>query len=180
MPLAVKRLLVLTLSLIETLRHSVDRSHTALVASGVITRGLSLRNLTARLDPDPVGVADRHHHRARPFARQMAGGKYARAARARRWRSKQRPLSTADGIWIAIALAAARLIVTGRVGLWRAVNSSPARIFPGAARRYAPPCSARPAAGNAFFVGPYAEAALSGLTSTVRDEIALYRARAGA
>jgi energy-coupling factor transporter ATP-binding protein EcfA2 len=31
------------------------------------------------------------------------------------------------------------------------------------------------AAGNAFFVGPYAEAALSGLSSTVADEIAIYR-----
>jgi hypothetical protein len=45
LPLPAKRLLVLTLSLIETLRHSVDRSHTALVSSGVITRRLSLRNL---------------------------------------------------------------------------------------------------------------------------------------
>ncbi|HVG51125.1 MAG TPA: hypothetical protein VM867_05780 [Xanthobacteraceae bacterium] len=44
-PLGVKRLLVLTLSLIETLRHAVGRSHMALVASGVITRRLSLRNL---------------------------------------------------------------------------------------------------------------------------------------
>ena len=32
------------------------------------------------------------------------------------------------------------------------------------------------APGNAFFVGPYAEAALSGLSSTVGDEIAIYRA----
>src|ERR1041385_6491092 len=29
--------------------------------------------------------------------------------------------------------------------------------------------------GPAFFVGPYAEAALSGLSSTVADEIAIYR-----
>jgi len=28
----------------------------------------------------------------------------------------------------------------------------------------------------AFFVGPYAEAALSGLSSTVADEVAIYRA----
>src|SRR6476619_5476366 len=32
------------------------------------------------------------------------------------------------------------------------------------------------APGHAFFVGPYAEAALSGLSSTVADEIAIYRA----
>lgn len=44
-PAGVKRLIVLTLSLIETLRHSVERSHTALIAGGVITRGFSLRNL---------------------------------------------------------------------------------------------------------------------------------------
>jgi energy-coupling factor transporter ATP-binding protein EcfA2 len=34
------------------------------------------------------------------------------------------------------------------------------------------------APGNAFFIGPYAEAALSGLSSTVADEIAIYRAPA--
>src|SRR6185436_17698267 len=33
------------------------------------------------------------------------------------------------------------------------------------------------AAAPAFFVGPYAEAALSGLSSTVTDEIEIYRAR---
>jgi hypothetical protein len=44
-PLGAKRVLVLTLSLIETLRHAVTRSHTALVASGVITRRVSVRNI---------------------------------------------------------------------------------------------------------------------------------------
>jgi energy-coupling factor transporter ATP-binding protein EcfA2 len=34
--------------------------------------------------------------------------------------------------------------------------------------------------GTAFFIGPYAEAALSGLASTVADEIAIYRAADGA
>src|SRR5438105_6453749 len=33
------------------------------------------------------------------------------------------------------------------------------------------------APGGAFFIGPYAEAALSGLSSTVADEIAIYSAR---
>src|SRR3981189_1260418 len=32
--------------------------------------------------------------------------------------------------------------------------------------------------GAAFFIGPYAEAALSGLSSTVADEIDIYSARA--
>jgi len=45
MPLTFKRLAVLTLSLIETLHQAIDRAHTALIASGVITRRLSVRNL---------------------------------------------------------------------------------------------------------------------------------------
>jgi hypothetical protein len=44
-PLGLKRLMVLTLSLVETLRHAVDRAHTALIASGTLTRRFSLRNL---------------------------------------------------------------------------------------------------------------------------------------
>src|SRR5690348_5162032 len=34
------------------------------------------------------------------------------------------------------------------------------------------------APGHAFFIGPYAEAALSGLSSTVADEIAIYQSDA--
>jgi hypothetical protein len=44
-PATAKRLLALTLSLTETLRHAVERARTALIAAGVITRRLSLRNL---------------------------------------------------------------------------------------------------------------------------------------
>ena len=44
-PLVVKKLLVLTLSLIDTILHAVDRSRTALVAGGVITARPSLRNI---------------------------------------------------------------------------------------------------------------------------------------
>ena len=44
-PAAFKRLLVLTLSLADTLRHAVDRAHTALIASGTLTRRFSLTNL---------------------------------------------------------------------------------------------------------------------------------------
>src|SRR5215470_13623357 len=40
-----KRLLALTLSLTETLRHAVERARTALIAAGVITRRPSLRNI---------------------------------------------------------------------------------------------------------------------------------------
>lgn len=44
-PLAIKRIAVLTLSLMETLQQSIDRAYTALIASGVITRRFSMRNL---------------------------------------------------------------------------------------------------------------------------------------
>jgi hypothetical protein len=44
-PLTLKRVAVLTLSLVETLEHAIDRAHTALIASGVITRRISFRNL---------------------------------------------------------------------------------------------------------------------------------------
>lgn len=44
-PAIVKKLLVLTLSLIETLLHAIDRARTALIAAGIITRRHSLRNL---------------------------------------------------------------------------------------------------------------------------------------
>ena len=40
-----KKLLVLTLSLIETTLHAVDRARAALIAAGIITRGHSWRNL---------------------------------------------------------------------------------------------------------------------------------------
>lgn len=44
LPAAVKRMLAITLSLIETLRHAIDRAHIALIASGTLTRAPSLRN----------------------------------------------------------------------------------------------------------------------------------------
>jgi hypothetical protein len=43
-PAAAKKLIVLTLSWIDTILHAVDRSRIALVASGLITPRLSLRN----------------------------------------------------------------------------------------------------------------------------------------
>lgn len=45
LPATIKRLLVLTLSLIETLRQAIDRAHTALIAAGMLTRRLSWRNI---------------------------------------------------------------------------------------------------------------------------------------
>ena len=44
-PAVAKKLLVLTLSLIETILHAIDRARTALIAGGIITRRFSWRNL---------------------------------------------------------------------------------------------------------------------------------------
>src|SRR5205085_9650730 len=44
-PAMVKKLLVLTLSLIETILQAIDRARTALIAAGIITRKPSWRNL---------------------------------------------------------------------------------------------------------------------------------------
>jgi hypothetical protein len=44
LPAAVKRMLAITLSLIGTLSHAIDRAHIALIASGTLTRAPSLRN----------------------------------------------------------------------------------------------------------------------------------------
>jgi hypothetical protein len=44
-PAVVKKMLVLTLSLIETMLQAVDRARTALIAAGIVTRQFSLRNL---------------------------------------------------------------------------------------------------------------------------------------
>jgi hypothetical protein len=45
LPATVKRILVITLSLIGTLRHAVDRAHIALIAAGTLTRSPSWRNV---------------------------------------------------------------------------------------------------------------------------------------
>jgi hypothetical protein len=43
-PMTIKRLLVFTLSLVETFRHAIDRAHTALIACGLLSRRRSIRN----------------------------------------------------------------------------------------------------------------------------------------
>jgi len=45
LPAGAKRVLVVTLSLIATLRHAIDRAHIALIAAGTLTRAASPRNL---------------------------------------------------------------------------------------------------------------------------------------
>src|SRR5581483_6604846 len=44
-PVLAKKLTVLTLSLIETILHAIDRARTALIAGGLITQRFSLQNL---------------------------------------------------------------------------------------------------------------------------------------
>ncbi len=44
LPATVKRVLAITLSLIGTLRHAIDRAHIALIAAGTLTRAPSWRN----------------------------------------------------------------------------------------------------------------------------------------
>jgi hypothetical protein len=44
-PLMMRKLLVLTVSLVDTILHAVDRARTALIAAGVITARPSLRNI---------------------------------------------------------------------------------------------------------------------------------------
>jgi len=45
LPATLKRVLVITLSLIGTLRHAIDRAHIALIAAGTLTRAPSWRNV---------------------------------------------------------------------------------------------------------------------------------------
>jgi hypothetical protein len=45
LPAIVKRVLVITLSLIATLHHAIDRAHIALIAAGTLTGAVSPRNL---------------------------------------------------------------------------------------------------------------------------------------
>ena len=118
-PVALKRLAVLTLSLIETLQQAIDRAHTALIASGVITRRISVRNLlhgwvlvqtvwltaitsvTGRMrDKWPIGT-------------------YAAATRPACWPKRTQPRSNADKTWIFSAAVIAVVIV------WRDFHGVP-------------------------------------------------------
>jgi hypothetical protein len=110
LPLPVKRLLVLTLSLIETLRHSIDRSHTALISSGVITRRLSLRNLLhgwILIQSVWLTAITTVIGRIRDkWPAENTLGLLDPALQGAR-----RPLSTGDMIWCAVALAALAFVI---------------------------------------------------------------------
>lgn len=109
LPLAVKRQLVLTLSLIETLRHAIDRAHLALVAGGILTRRLSLHNLThgwvliqtvwlAAITSVSGRMRDKWpiEHTLDLIAPALVGGEAKR-------------IPVADMVWLAVAVGAAAL-----------------------------------------------------------------------
>jgi hypothetical protein len=113
-PLVCKRLLVFTLSLVETFRHAIDRAHTALVACGLLTRRGSLRNLlhawvlvqTVWLTAITIVVG-----RLRdkwPIENTLAQLDHTLA------RDAQRTLSRNDLIWLPLALAAAVFAIGAR------------------------------------------------------------------
>ena len=108
----------------------------------------------------------------------MAGGEYARRGSIPRSQAAGVRSSPGDMIWCALAPAALAFVIVersmGSPDLRREFIAGPNFSGRSAALRDGHKLSA--ADGGTSYVGPYAEAALSGLSSTVRDEIALYRA----
>jgi hypothetical protein len=104
-PLLAKKLLVLTLSWIDTILHAVDRSRTALVTSGIIAPRLSLRNAangwilvqTAWLSVVTIAVG-------RLRDKWPAENTVARLDRV--LDTPAQPLARADWMWIGAAAAA--------------------------------------------------------------------------
>ncbi len=110
LPLPAKRLLVLTLSLVETLKHSVDRSHTALISSGVITRRLSLRNLLhGWLLIQSVWLTSIATVMGRIRDKWPAENTLGLLDPA--LQGTRRPLGTGDMIWSVVALAALAFVI---------------------------------------------------------------------
>ena len=166
LPRVAKKLLVLTLSLIETMLQAVDRARTALIARRHHHARALVAQPAPRLDSGADRVAHGDHDRDRPHARQVADrGHAARLDGALAARAAAR-LTAADFGWIALALAARRRSGCAECELIAGPNFS---------GRSAALMARLRETGPAFFVGPYAEAALSGLSSTVADEIEIYR-----
>src|SRR3954463_12482781 len=105
-PSMVKKLLVLTLSLIETILQSVDRARTALIAAGIITRRQSWRNLrhgwvlvqTVWLTVVTIAIGRTRDKWPVEHALDRLDGALAHAVTR---------LSTVDFAWTALALAGA-------------------------------------------------------------------------
>ena len=110
-PTTAKKLLVLTLSLIETILQAVDRARTALIAASIITRKPSWRNLrhgwilVQTVWLTLVTIAIRRMRDKWPVEDTLArlDGALAATATPR--------LSTADLGWITLAIAGAVIVL---------------------------------------------------------------------
>jgi hypothetical protein len=102
-PASVKKLTVLTLSLIETMLHAIDRARTALIAAGLITQRFSLRNLrngwllVQTVWLTVIAIAIGRTRDKWPTESTLARLDHALAARAPR-------LSAVDSLWVAAAI----------------------------------------------------------------------------
>lgn len=112
-PLIVKKLTVLTLSLIDTILHAVDRARTALVAAGVITARMSARNfangwlLIQATWLSVVTIATGRLRDKWPVENTLARLDHALAG-------ASPPLTRADLAWMSLAVAAAIVAVAVR------------------------------------------------------------------
>ena len=182
LPATVKRVLAITLSLIGTLRHAIDRAHIALIAAGTLTRSPSWRNIlhswrliqavwlsaitimVGRMrDKWPV---ENTHRAARRYARQRRPGLVRR----------RRPHLAADLARRRGRHPGSPTGSAGRSAEWprRELISGP--NFSGRSGALMALLRDGTFAPESFYIGPYSEAALSGLSSTIADEIELYGA----
>jgi hypothetical protein len=105
-PAGVKHMLILTLSLIETLRNAVGRTHTALIAAGIITRAVSLKNLgSGWILVQTVWLTAITTVTARMRDKWPMENTLARLAPA--LDGGERRLSSSDWLWLSLAAAAA-------------------------------------------------------------------------
>jgi hypothetical protein len=112
-PPVVKKLTVLTLSLIDTILHAVDRARTALVAAGVITARMSTRNfangwlLIQATWLSVVTIATGRLRDKWPVENTLARLDHALAG-------PPPPLARADLAWMSLAVAASIVAVAVR------------------------------------------------------------------
>lgn len=106
LPLAAKRLLALTLSFVDTFLHAVDRSRTALITAGIVTPRLSLTNATQgwvlvqTVWLSVVTIAIGRLRDKWPAEQTLARLDHV-------LQGPTPSLTIADGVWIALAVAAA-------------------------------------------------------------------------
>jgi hypothetical protein len=110
-PVLAKKLIVLTLSLIETILHAIDRARTALIAAGIVTRRPSLQNLhngwllvqTVWLTVVTIAIGRARDKWPTEDTLALIDGTFADAA--------SRRLTAIDGVWIVLALGGFALAV---------------------------------------------------------------------